>query len=603
MASQVALLAFGVLLSCNGVSGVEAKWVPTSGNATTSMTFPTYSYSAFSYASMTSKRYATALKSPLSYPTPFAPPFTKVSTLLDTNITYTTYSLNPEATTTEDGPYGQSAYAALWGSANLSYSDSPPFTTTVSPTPIPPSELVLPPALPVIPIDTSNTTIMSLPSDFVWGVASSAWQIEGGLKLEGRGPSVDDVIGALPSTANDSNVNAMFYYLYQQDIERLAAIGIPYLCFSIPWTRVVPFGVSGSPINTQALDHYDDLINIALAKGITPIITILHYDLPLSVPYSDPNFSEHYLYYAKQIMTRYGDRVPYWVSVNEPNLQPVNNALTNILIAHANLYDWYKNELGGTGKITMKFANNLAIPLDTNNATDVAAALRYQDFSLGVMNNPLFLGTQIPATVLSTTGIEIDPMTKAQIALIHGKIDFFSFDPYSAQYATSPPEGVDTCAADPSNPLWPTCVVLINVDGNGWLIGDASSVPYSFIAPQYVRAQMNYVWNTFRPLGVLVSEYGFPKFGEYLEPIDAQRYDLERSIYYRAFLTEVLRAVNEDGVNVMGALAWSFIETNEFGTFDDHYGLQTLNHTTFERTYKRSAFDYVDFFHQHVGRS
>lgn len=249
----------------------------------------------------------------------------------------------------------------------------------------------------------------------------------------------------------------------------------------------------------------------------------------------------------------------------------------------------------------MKFANNLAIPLDTNNTADVAAALRTQDFSLGIMNNPLFLGTQIPATVLNTTGIQIDPLTEDQIDLIHGKIDFFSFDPYSAQYVTTPPEGVDACAADPTNPLWPTCVVLTNVAANGWQMGDASSVTYSFIAPQYVRAQMNYVWNTFRPAGVLVSEYGFPKVGEHLEALDAQRYDLERSIYYQAFLTEVLRAVNEDGVNVMGALAWSFIETNEFGTFDDHYGLQTLNHTTFQRTYKRSAFDYVDFFHSHVG--
>ena len=600
MASQLAFLVLAGLFSYSGGAGVEAVWLPSPRNAPNSVTSPTYSYSTFSYAPMASKRYARALESPLSIPTPFAPPFSKVSTLLDANITYTSYSLNPAATSTEDGPFGQSAYAALWANASLSYPDSPPFTTTVSATPVPSSELVYPPALPLVPADSNDTTNLDLPSDFVWGVASSAWQIEGGLKLGGRGPSKQDTIGALPSTANDSNVDAMFYYLYKQDIERLAAIGIPYLCFSIPWTRVVPFGIAGSPVNTEALDHYDDLINTAIAKGITPIVTILHYDLPTSVPYSDPNFSEHFLYYAKQIVTRYADRVPYWVSVNEPNLEPVNNALTNILVAHANLYDWYKNELKATGKITMKFANNLAIPLDTSNEADVAAALRYQDFSLGIMNNPLFLGTQIPETVLTTTGILIDPLTDAQIKLMYGKIDFFSFDPYSAQYVSAPPEGIAACAADPTNPLWPTCVLNNNVDANGWLIGDASAVTYSFIAPQYVRAQMSYVWNTFRPSGVLISEFGFPKFGEQLEDLDAQRYDLERSSYYRAFLTEVLRAVNEDGVNVIGALAWSFVETNEFGTFDDHYGLQTMNHTSFERTFKRSAFDYVDFFHEHV---
>jgi beta-glucosidase/6-phospho-beta-glucosidase/beta-galactosidase len=357
-----------------------------------------------------------------------------------------------------------------------------------------------PSTLPLVPTDNDAATNLAFPPGFVWGVASSAWQIEGGLKVEGRGPSVQDGIGALPSTANDS-VNAMFHYLYKQDIEQLAAIGITYLCFSIPWTRVVPFDIAGSPINIQALDHYDDLINTAIAKGITPIITILHYDLPTSVPYTDADFSEHFLYYAKQIMTRYGDRVPYWVSVNEPNLEPVNNALTNILIAHANLYDWYKNDLKGIGKITMKFANNLAIPLNASNEADVDAALRYHDFSLGIMNNPLFLGTQIPDTVLNTTGIPIDPLTDAQIALIHGKFDFFSFYPYSAQYVSAPAEGIDACAANTTNPLWPTFVVNSNVDANGGLIGDASAVTYNFIEPQYVRAQMGYVWNTFRPTG------------------------------------------------------------------------------------------------------
>jgi beta-glucosidase/6-phospho-beta-glucosidase/beta-galactosidase len=214
----------------------------------------------------------------------------------------------------------------------------------------------------------------------------------------------------------------------------------------------------------------------------------------------------------------------------------------------------------------------------------------------------MFLGKQIPKSVLKTTGIPISPLTETQLKLIHGKIDFFSFDPYSAQYVTSPPGGIEACARNKSDPLWPTCVVTTNDAANGWLIGDASSVTYSFIAPEYVRAQMNYVWDTFRPAGVLVAEYGFPAIGDTLRALDAQRYDLERSIYYQAFLTEVLRAVHEDGVNVIGALAWSFIETNEFGTFDSHYGLQTLNHTTFERTYKRSAFDYVDFFHDHVER-
>ncbi|RJE25237.1 beta-glucosidase [Aspergillus sclerotialis] len=582
---------FIILLSLLSSEAVKARHVPH------------HHYSTFTYPPKTTERYATPLNSPLTFATPFAEPFSKASSLLDPDMTYTTYSLNPDATSTQDGPYGQSAYASLWANASITYSDHPPFTTTVSPTPVPSSELVFPPALPVIPVGRPHPSKQSLPKNFIWGVSSSAWQIEGGLKLEGRGPSVLDMTGALPSTDNSSNVNAMFYYMYKQDIERLAAIGIPYFSFSIPWTRIVPFAVAGSPVNKQALDHYEDLIDTAIAHGITPIVTILHFDLPMSVLYTNDDFSEHFLYYAKQLMARFGDRVPYWVTVNEPNMQPVDNGLTNILTAHAKVYDWYKNELKGTGKVTMKFANNLAVPLDPSNSADVTAARRYQEFDLGVMNNPLFLGKQIPKSVLNTPSIKIDPLTKEQLERVGGKIDFFSFDPYTAQYVTPPPEGIDACAANSSNPLWPKCVETTFVGKDGWLMGDSSTAGFNTLAPQYVRSQLGYLWNTFRPKGILVAEYGFPSAGDTVRSLDQQRYDLERTLYYQAFLIETLKAIHEDGVNVIGALAWSIMDTNEFGSFDSRFGLQTVNHTTFKRMYKRSLFDYVDFFHRHVGRS
>ncbi|MCJ1310519.1 hypothetical protein MMC25_004183 [Agyrium rufum] len=585
MGAQLLCLLVAALASSEVAVGVEAAVPPPPFKAAASMTAP--EYSTFTYGSMSADRYATPLKSPLAIPTPYAPHFKQASYLLDPKITYTTYSLNPKATATPDGKYGQSAFAQLWANANLTFSSKVPFTTTRSATPIPSSELVYPPPLPVVPRDVNDTTTYTLPADFVWGAASSAFQFEGALKLEGRGPSVEDSIGTQPG-GNDSNVDALFYYLYKEDMKRLGAVGLPYFSFSIPWTRIVPFGVQGSPVNTQALDHYDDLINEAIANGVAPVVTLLHYDLPLSVSYSTKNFTDHFSYYAHQLMTRFGDRVPYWVTINEPNLQPVDNALTNILVAHANLYHWYKNDLKGKGKITMKFANNLAMPLNgKKNATDLAAAQRYQDFSLGVMNNPLFLGTQIPDSVLNTPGIKIDPLTQDQIKLIHGTMDFFSFDPYSSSFATPPPEGIEACASNSSDPNWPTCVISTYDAANGWLLGDASSVGYSYIAPQHVREQFTYVWNTFRPSGVLVAEFGFPAIGDAYKALDGQRYDLEKTIYYQAFLTEMLKAIHEDGVNVVGALAWAYLETNEFGTFTPLYGLQTLNHTSLERTYKR----------------
>ncbi|KAF6838416.1 beta-glucosidase [Colletotrichum plurivorum] len=610
MASSAKLAGLTGILS---VVGAAAAVVVSSGSPTTSQSVrataaSTWSYSTFSYEQMTSDRFPTPLPAPLTIAKPYAPHFTEASTLLPTNVTYTTYSLAPSATISPDGQYGQSAYAALW--ENYTYSHEPPFTTTASPTPILSSELVYPPQLPARPLNDNDG--LKFPADFVWGVAASAWQVEGGLQLEGRGPALLDstgVNGQGTLGTDDANVADMHYFLYKQDIARLAALGVPYFSFSISWSRVVPFGVAGSPVNQEALDHYDDVINTCLEYGVTPIATLMHIDAPTSVFGADEfdEFPGHFVYYAKQVMTRYGDRVPYWVTFNEPNVAPMffpggYGRLTAFLLAHAEVYHWYKDVLHATGKLTMKFANNLALPLDPSNPDDVAAAHRYQDFIIGIMGNPLFLGRQYPDVVLNTPNINLPPLTDAQIATINGTMDYWAFDPYGAQYATSPPGGHAACAANSSDPLWPSCATLGTTQANGWALG-ALSEGGAVISPAYVREQLGYVWNMFRPAGgVMVTEFGFPQYGDAETPLAAQRFDLERSLYYQNFLTEMLRAISLDGVNVIGALAWSWIDNNEFGTFGHQYGMIGVNRSDPElkRWIKRSFFDFVDFFHAHI---
>ncbi|KAI0471631.1 beta-glucosidase [Xylariaceae sp. FL0804] len=588
---------------------------------TTATTSTTWSYSSFTYTAVSTDRYATPLASPLTQPA-WAPPYSEASTLLPTGVTYTTYSLqrpteSSSLTAADDGPYGQSAYAALW--ANTTYTNQLPFTTTASATPVATSELVFPPRSPVRPVDEAPD--LKFPADFIWGGAASAWQIEGGLQFGGRGPGESDSIGAVgpdgepvgdassdffgSAATNDSNVADMHYFLYRQDIARLAAIGLPYYSFSIAWPRVVPFGVAGSPVNTEALDHYDDVIDACIEYGVTPVATLLHIDSPRGMLDDLAAFPDHFLYYAQQVMARYADRVPVWVTINEPNVVvPYDtsdyNALTAELLAHAKVAHWYREELGGTGRITTKLANNLALPRGgPASAADVDAALRYEEIYL-MMAYPLFLGQQYPEVALQTID-SLVPLTDEQIAYINGTADFWALDPYVGQFAAAPPGGIEACAANASDALWPECAELGYIQANGWLIG-AQSQSYVYIAPQGIRQQLSYIWNTFRPSGILVSEFGFPVEGEYDFTLDNQRYDLERSIYYTNFLTEMLHSIHSDGVNLIGALAWSFLDNNEFGSYTTQFGMQTVNRTSglFERTYKRSIFDYVDFLHDHV---
>jgi beta-glucosidase/6-phospho-beta-glucosidase/beta-galactosidase len=145
---------------------------------------------------------------------------------------------------------------------------------------VPSSELVLPPSDYFVPEDC-----YAFPDDFVFGVAGSAAQIEGAVGLEGRSPSLLEKL--VPDSEPKDYITNENYFLYKQDIERLAAMGVEYYSFSIPWTRILPFVLPGTPVNKQAIDHYDDLIDTVLKAGMQPIVTMLHFDSPLMFIASD----------------------------------------------------------------------------------------------------------------------------------------------------------------------------------------------------------------------------------------------------------------------------------------------------------------------------
>ena len=171
---------------------------------------------------------------------------------------------------------------------------------------------------------TKNSS-WSFPKDFWVGVASAAYQIEGAAQDEGRGPSIWDallhrVVGY--SVANQTgDIGPDQYYLYKQDIARIAAIGVKQYSFSISWSRVMPFGKG--PVNEQALAHYDDVIQTCLDYGVEPIVTLFHWDLPLylQIEYGGWLSEEivgDFVEYARVVFSRYGSKVSKFFTVNEP---------------------------------------------------------------------------------------------------------------------------------------------------------------------------------------------------------------------------------------------------------------------------------------------
>lgn len=552
----------------------------------------------------------------------YAPPYSELSSLGPTSLTYTTYALNSTATDTDD-KYGQASYAALW--SVIPNVTAPPFTTTVSPTKVPASSLIYP--------TIRNDFIpknLKFGKDFSWGLDSSAQQYEGAVQEQGRGPSIFDKFFhekvVLAFGVNNSDIASMGYYYYKQDIANMAAMGVKNYSFSISWSRILPFGEIGSPVNQQGIDHYNDVIDTCLEYGIEPMITIFHWDTPmllssefflytsdlgiLNVGAANTTFTDNLVHYAKIIMNHYADRVSSWITINEP--QVICSNLTgayNILMAHAKIADYYRNTINGTGQISFKNANQFAIPFDPKNETDIEAANRYNELTIGVFSNPIYLNKSWPEEITNTTWKNAIPtFSNEDLDLLSDSQSFFAMDMYGAQVVRAVDGGIENCISNKSNSQWPYCVIQSNIDDSGFLVGrtyTSAGITGNAIAetPGQIRVWLQYLWAKYKPKGIVVSEFGTAQASDEYASVNRQRYDQARADFLISYLQNILWAKTIDKINVIGTFIWSNVDDWEWGNYNDKFGVQYLNRTTFERSYKMSFFSLADFFGRHTRRS
>ncbi|KAH9866309.1 hypothetical protein J1614_008875 [Plenodomus biglobosus] len=614
-----------ILLTGAAVAVAQQVYIPAArpsslpqcaANNSYATTHPSYTFRDFSYTQTETVRTATS-RPPPSTTTYYAPDYASLSSLVPDLTTTQWGSWDPSVTpspTDLRNPYGNASWTALWTTIPWVNFTTGMYSTTVSPTPVPTSELVLPP-----PEVFGAQSCYIFPADFMLGVAASACQIEGAIAEEGRTPTHIDVLSVqTPGRASNFVANEN-YYLYKQDIERIAAMGVKYYRFSIPWTRILPFALPGTPVNKQGLAHYDDLINFVLEKGMLPAIVLHHTDSPMQFypnisetvvrpgtggigpadagfhrSYKNVSFEDAFVNYGKIVMTHFADRVPIFWTFNEPLLGSRNGKSINTVIkAHARLYHFYHEEVRGTGKVSLTFNNNFGVPRNPEDPTDLDAASHFNSFQLATFANPIFLGLDYPESFKMTMSDYV-PLTAEDLAYINGTADFFSIQPYTATVVSPPANNtIAQCATNATHPLRPYCVTQSTTTTTGWNIGYRSQ-SYVYLTPEYFRTYLSYLYNTFRA-PVAVTEFGFPVFGEALKAQADQEFDSPRSWYYQSYLNEGLKAIWEDGVEFIGAFAWSFMDNWEFGDYDQHFGIQTVNRTTQERRYKKSFFDFVDF--------
>ncbi|RAL16391.1 glycoside hydrolase family 1 protein [Aspergillus homomorphus CBS 101889] len=510
--------------------------------------------------------------------------------------------------------------------------------TTVEPTPIPSSQLIPPPQLyypsyltgAQIPGQGKNES-WSFPKGFWWGVTSASYQVEGAVKVDGRGPSLWDAFTHRAMSVADNQTGDVAinqYYTYKEDIQRIAAMGVKAYSFSISWSRIFPFG--NGPVNEAGLQHYDDVIDTCLQYGVEPQVTLYHWDLPLYLQLSyggwtNERIVEDYVAYAKVLLSRWGDKVAQWYTFNEPisfcGEYPVPDGYftrtTSIpdaqqkfwcghymLLAAGKTYHLARS-LNITAPVSVKNNGGYKLPR-TNSSEDAEAVERAWAFNEGWFADPLFLG-DYPSRLKNFTSSFLPEFTAEEKALIKGASDYFAHDAYTAAYYMAPDAGIAGCLADPSNSLYPKCynsTYTLPASEGGWLIGPASDPNTRWLhkATEWLPAFLHYIERTWKPAnGIVITEFGWTEpFEAYKTKREDILTDPVRSAYYHDYVEAMLTAVAE-GVNLVGCLAWSIADNLEWTAgFTVKFGLQYVNLTTQERFYKASFFELANLFKTYI---
>lgn len=159
------------------------------------------------------------------------------------------------------------------------------------------------------------------PENFFWGASTSAYQVEGANLIDGKGPSCQDV-KKVPEGTSELDVCADFYHHYKEDIALMAEMGFKSYRFSIAWTRILPQGTG--EVNEKGIEFYNNVIDECLKYGIEPIVTMFHFDMPAALDergsWGNPESVDWFVNFAKILFENYGDRVKYWLTINEQNM-------------------------------------------------------------------------------------------------------------------------------------------------------------------------------------------------------------------------------------------------------------------------------------------
>ncbi|HEY0637267.1 MAG TPA: GH1 family beta-glucosidase [Pseudonocardiaceae bacterium] len=435
------------------------------------------------------------------------------------------------------------------------------------------------------------TPFPEFPPEFVWGTATAAYQIEGAVDEDGRGPSIWDTFCATPGKVAGGDSGAVacdHYHRWEQDVALLTRLGTNAYRFSVAWPRIQADG-TGAP-NPKGLAFYDRLVDALCAAGIAPMATLFHWDTPQPVEdrggWLARDTAERFAEYAAIVAGALGDRVRHWVTLNEPVVHlllgyatgvhaPGRTLLVEALpAAHTLLlgHGLATRALRAAGATSVGLTNNYspAWPA-TGQAEDVAAAASWDVLYNRLFTDPVLAGGY--PEELRAFGDPLPAGHEDDLAVLAEPLDFLGVNYYNPTKLAAPPEG---------GPL-----------------------PFE-IAPMEGFPTTSFGWpvvpDGLRQLLVGLAE----RYGDRLPPLhitengcsyddepdaDGAVHDPDRVAYLEAHLRAV-RAAMDSGVDVRGYFVWSLLDNFEWAEgYSKRFGLVHVDYETQARTPK-SSFDW-----------
>jgi beta-glucosidase len=441
---------------------------------------------------------------------------------------------------------------------------------------------------------------MGFPKEFIWGVATASYQIEGAPYLAGGGHSVWDMFCKRPGKIHDASngdIACDHFNRFREDAALMKELGIPNYRLSISWPRVIPNGTGA--VSEQGLSFYDQLIDTLLENDINPHVTLYHWDTPyelyLQGGWLNPDISKWFQDYTEVVASKLGDRATSWMTLNEPQCfiglgmengihapgdklgqQEILWAAHNSLLAHGRAVQALRANITNDAKIGWAPVGVCSIPY-TDSPEDIEAARKatlemdkLNTWSVSMWNDPVFFGTY-PKVVQDVWATCYRQPAEGDMEIIQQPLDFFGANIYNAGYVRA---GAD---------------------------GKPEEVPH-----EQGMARTIYHW----PVTPSALYYG-PKFfyEKYGKPIvitenglglsdwihtDGKVHDPQRIDFLTRYLREFQRA-GEDGVDIAGYFQWSFMDNFEWNEgYRFRFGLVHVDYQSQARTPKDSAYWYRD---------